>query len=196
MNVVQLSRFRPRSQPLICFVDLQVEYVSPGRALAVEETDPWMENCRALLEFARSQRLPIAHFRQLRRDGSLNAATSFAAWIDEFRPRTSEMVFERSLPSCYSADGFAEMADNIDDPTLVIVGLTSSGACLATAIDCFHRQHACCFVADSSWSRPIGGIDARQSHAFSGEIIRQYSSVLSTNETMEWLTAERFSQVS
>jgi len=196
MNVVPISRFRPRSQPLMCFVDLQVEYVSPGRALAVEETDPWMGNCRRILAFAREQRLPIAHFRQLRRDAYLNAATSFASWIDEFKPLPSEMVFERSLPSCYSADPFADMAENIDDPLIVIVGLTSSGACLATAVDSFHRQHACCFVSDASWSRPLGSANARQTNAFAGEIIRQYSSVLSTAETIIWLTTEKFSLVS
>ena len=33
------------------------------------------------------------------------------------------MVFERGMPSCYSAAGFPAMADNIDDPLLVIAGV-------------------------------------------------------------------------
>ncbi len=196
MNVIHLPRLRQRSHPLICFVDLQVEYVSPGRALAVDDTDPWMENCRRLLDFARRQRMPIAHFRQLRRDTYLNAATSFSAWIEDFRPRPSEMVFERGLPSCYSAAGFPAMAENIDNPLLVIAGLTSSGACLATVLDCFHRNHESCFVADASWSQPLGVASGAEANAISGEIIRQYSDVMSTNELIEWLSKETFSLVS
>ena len=120
MNVIHLPRLRQRNNPILCFVDLQREYVSPGRALAMHEIDPWMNNCGRLLEFAREQRLPIAHLRQLRRGAFLNPATDFASWIEDFRPRPSEMVFERPMPSCYSAAGFSEVIDNIDNPILVV----------------------------------------------------------------------------
>lgn len=196
MNVIPLPRQRHRSHPLICFIDLQQEYLAEGRALAVEKTDPWLNNCARMLAFARKQRLPIAHFRQLRRGPFLNPATPFADWIEAFRPRPSEMVFERPLPSCYAATGFAEMIANMDDPYLVIVGLTASGACMATALDSFHRSHASCFVADASWNQPLGSCDAVQSNALVSDIIGQYSDVLTTDETIEWLTKETFSLVS
>jgi nicotinamidase-related amidase len=196
MNVIHLPRQRQRSHPILCFVDLQLEYVSPGRALAVDETEPWMGNCRKLLRFGREQRLPIAHFRQLRRGGFLNPATGFAGWIEEFRPRPSEMVFERDMPSCYSATGFPAMTENIDNPILVISGLTSSGACLATSLDSFHRKHVSCFISDASWSQPLGFASGHEANAFSGEIIRQYSDVMSTDELIEWLSKEKFSLVS
>lgn len=191
MNIVRLPLQRQRALPIICFVDLQVEYVSQGRALAVEETEPWMGNCRKLLAYARQQRLPIAHFRQLRREAFLNPATSFASWIEEFRPRPSEMVFERSMPSCYSAPGFASVTQNMDDPVFVIAGLMSTGACLATALDSFHRQHTSLFVADASWSPPIGNASAEESNVFATELIRQYSDVTTTKGLIEWLTREQ-----
>jgi nicotinamidase-related amidase len=196
MNVIHLPRQRQRSYPVLCFIDLQLEYVSDGRALAMDETDPWLGNCRRLLSFAREQRLPIAHFRQLRRGAFLNPATSFSGWIEEFRPRPSEMVFERSMPSCYSAPGFPAMTDNIDDPLIVLSGLTSSGACLATVLDSFHRNHTSCFISDASWSQPLGCASSSEANAFSGEIIRQYSDVMSTDELIEWLSKEKFSLVS
>lgn len=195
MTVIHLPRQRHRSHPLICFIDLQREYVSPGRALAVDGTDPWLRNCQRMLAVAREHRLPIAHFRQLRRGPFLNPTTSFAEWIEDFRPRPSEMVFERSLPSIYSADGFPAMTEHMDDPFLVLVGLTSSGACMATAVDCFHRSHSNCFIADASWSQPMGGVDAKQSNEVAGEIIRQYSDVMTTDEAVTWLKSEQFSLV-
>ena len=196
MNVVHLPRLRQRNTPILCFVDLQREYASHGRALAVDEIEPWMSNCARLLSFAGEQRLPIAHLRQLRRGAFLNPATDFAAWMDEFRPRPSEMVFERSMPSCYSADGFSAVIDNIDDPVVVVAGLTSSGACLATLLDCFHRNHSGCFISDTSWSQPLGSASGEEANSFSTEIIRQYSDVMTTEELIQWLSKDRFSLVS
>lgn len=196
MNVIHLPRLRQRNNPILCFVDLQREYVSPGRALAMDEIDPWMSNCAKLLGFAREQRLPIAHLRQLRRGAFLNPATDFASWIDDFRPRPSEMVFERPMPSCYSAAGFSEVIDNIDNPILVVAGLTSSGACLATMLDCFHRNHTGCFISDASWSQPLGSASGEEANGFSTEIIRQYSEVMTTEELIQWLSKETFSLVS
>jgi nicotinamidase-related amidase len=196
MNVIHLPRLRQRNNPVLCFVDLQREYVSPGRALAVDEVEPWTGNCARLLSFARESRLPIAHFRQLRRGAFLNPATDFSGWIDEFRPRPSEMVFERAMPSCYSAAGFTEVIDHIDNPILVVAGLTSSGACLATLLDCFHRNHAGCFVSDASWSQPLGSVGGEEANELSTEIIRQYSDVMTTEDLIQWLSKETFSLVS
>jgi nicotinamidase-related amidase len=191
MNIIHLPLQRQRPLPILCFVDLQVEYVSKGRPLAVDETERWMANCRSLLAFAREQRLPIAHFRQLRREAYLNAATDYAAWIEEFRPRPSEMIFERPMPSCYSAEAFAAVTQNMDYPVFVIAGLMSTGACLATALDAYHRQHTSLFVADASWSPAISKASEEESNAFATELIRQYSDVTNTKGLIKWLHRER-----
>lgn len=196
MNIIHLPLQNQRSHPVVCFVDLQVEYVTQGRALAVEETEPWMSNCRRLLTFAREQRMPIAHFRQLRRGAFLNQATEFSSWIEEFRPRPSEMVFERGMPSCYSAGGFASITENMDNPILVLAGLTSSGACLATAIESYHRQHSALFISDASWSQPIGSATATASHDFASDLIGQYCDVMSSDGLVEWLSRARIGMAS
>jgi nicotinamidase-related amidase len=188
MRVIRFPH-RPRheSTPLICFLDLQIEYVSDGRALALDEQTPWTENCRRLLAFARAERMSIAHLRQLWRGTLLNPATAFAGWIEEFRPRASELVFERELPSCYSADGFAPVLDNIESPRLVLAGLTGHGACLATVLDGFHRKHQITFVHDASSTPKLGTFNATASHACLTEIVACYAEVMSTQQAIEWL---------
>ena len=189
MHVIPFPhRSRPEGAPLMCFLDLQVEYVAEGRALALEECAPWMENCRRLLAFARAERMSIAHFRQLWRGTLLNRATPFAGWIDEFRPRPSEMVFERNLPSCYAADGFVSILDNIDAPQLILAGLTGHGACLATVLDGFHRKHQITFVHDASSTPRLGTFSAPQAHAYLAEIINCYAEVVSTEQIIEQLS--------
>jgi len=190
--MIQVIPFPHRSRyegaPLICFLDLQLEYVAEGRALALEERSPWMQNCRRLLAFARAKRMSIAHFRQLWRGTLLNPATPFAGWIEEFRPRPSEMVFERDMPSCYAADGFVSILDNIDSPRLVLAGLTGHGACLATALDGFHRKHQITFVHDASSTPQLGKFSAPESHAYLAEVMTCYAEVVSTEHVIEQLS--------
>lgn len=191
MHVIPFPhRSRPEGAPLLCFLDLQVEYVADGRALALEERVPWMENCRRLLAFARHGRMSIVHFRQLWRGTLLNPATPFAGWIEEFRPRPSEMVFERDLPSCYTADGFVSVLNHIDAPRLILAGLTGHGACLATALDGFHRRHHITFVRDASSTPRLGRFSASTSHSCLAEIISCYAEVLSTENTIERLSGQ------
>jgi len=189
MHVIPFPhRSRTEGAPLMCFLDLQVEYVAEGRALALEERAPWMENCRRLLAFARAERMSIAHFRQLWRGTLLNPATPFAGWIDEFRPRPSEMVFERNLPSCYAADGFVSILDNIDAPHLILAGLTGHGACLATVLDGFHRKHQITFVHDASSTPRLGKFAATEAHAYMAEVINCYAEVVSAGQIIEQLS--------
>jgi len=173
--------------PLICFLDLQVEYVSEGRALALDQQMPWIENCRRLLSFARGERMSIAHFRQLWKGTFLNPATRFSSWIDEFRPRPSEMTFERQSPSCYAADGFVSVLDNIESPHLILAGLTGHGACLATVLEGFHRKHRITFVSDASWTPALGLFTPAISHSCVAAIIACYAEVVSTDRIMQWL---------
>jgi len=186
MNVVPFLSPAPRgARPLICFVDLQVEYVAGNRELALTSREPWTSNCRLLLSTARARRLPIAHFRQLRRESLFNEATEFADWIDEFRPRPFEMVFERSKPSCYSAERFADFMRSLTDPTMVLAGLTGAGACLATAVDSLHRSHRCVFVGDASSTPSIDDLGEAASQRVVSELIRGYAEVIPTRRAIE-----------
>lgn len=192
MNVVNFPSPAPRgARPLICFVDLQVEYIAGNRELALAAHEPWTSNCRKLLSAARARRLPIAHFRQLRRESLFNEATEFADWIDEFRPRPFEMVFERSKPSCYAAEKFAEFMRSLTDSTMVVAGLTGAGACLATAVESLHRGHRCVFVGDASSTPSIDDLGEAASQRLVSELIRSYAEVIPTERAVEWIERAR-----
>lgn len=181
---------RPRGSevsPLICFVDLQIEYVADNRRLALTDREPWMSNCRMLLASARQRRLSIAHFRQLRRDTEFNSATEFSGWIEDFRPRPFEMVFERSMPSCYMAEKFDEFLRALDDPQFLLVGLTGGGACLSTAVEAFHRGDRCIFVEDASASLPVGGLSEERSHEVITDLLGSYCQVTTTSQALTWM---------
>jgi len=170
--------------PLVVFVDLQQEYVSDGRAHALTRREPWWSNSLRLLDFARERGLPVAHFRQLRREPFFNRATPFAEWIEEFRPRPHEMVFERAQPSCYSNDSFTALLDSLSRPTFLLAGLTCESNCLATIFDAYHRGHRAALVADACGSRALGDHSEAEVHDVVTEIAELFCEVTATSEVV------------
>jgi nicotinamidase-related amidase len=170
--------------PLAVFVDLQVEYAAEGRAYSLQNLETCLGNCRTILSECRKVRLPIVHFRLLRSNAFFNTASRFSEWIEEFRPRPNEMIFEHGLPSCYSNREFCAFLDTIDAPTMILTGLTGERACLSTAIDAYHRNHTAVFVADASASQALPGLDSVESHTAITRILSLYAEVVSTRDVL------------
>lgn len=169
---------------IFLFLDLQLEYTASGRAYALQNSRECLDNCRRLLEVARSAKLNIAHFRQLLPGAFFNPETEFSKWIEEFRPRPNEMVFERDQPSVYSNGAFESFVNEIAWPELVVCGLTAEMSCLSTAIDAAHREHKVTFVSDASASRSLDKYTEEQSHEAVTKIIDMYVELASTEEIL------------
>jgi nicotinamidase-related amidase len=178
MNVVD---FRPRPSPVsvVVFADFQMEYAAPGRRFSIAESARCLANCRRLLETARTMRIPVAHARQLRNEAHFNPHSSFADWIEGFRPLPGEMVFERAQPSLYSSAEFAAFFEHIRDPALVMAGLFAAHAGLSTAVAAYHRRHRLIFLGDCSASAPLGALSGADAHRAVCDVIAQYSEVAS-----------------
>ncbi|MEJ8570937.1 cysteine hydrolase family protein [Microbaculum marinum] len=192
MTVIQFPRHtEDLGTPLFVFLDLQQEYISDGRAYALSGRDPWWSNSLRLLDFARDRGLPVAHFRQLRREPFFNRATPFAEWIEEFRPRPHEMVFERSHPSCYSNDSFSTLLDSLSSPFFLLAGLTCESNCLSTIFDAHHRGHKTTLVSDASASKALGDHDEREVHEIVAEIAGLFCDVTSTSQIVSRYTGRK-----
>ena len=188
MNVLNFPHWRKdRGVPITAFVDLQMEYVADGRAYCVKDSESVLENCKSILEFCRSQGLPIAHFRQLKSSAYFNRTSAFAGWIDGFQPRPNEMVFERNLPSCYSNIEYQNLLDTIDNPTTIFLGFSGESSFLATSIYAHHKSHDVIFISDASASRLLGDLDETSAHRAICELIAMYGEVASTGEVMAYL---------
>lgn len=167
--------------PLVALIDLQQEYLAEGRAHYIADTSECLKNCAKLLEMARQRRMPIAHFRRTSRDHFFNRETRFSHWIDDFKPRANEHVFEREQPSCFSQRGFWQLINAIDDPTVIFAGFSGERACLSTAVDAFHQGTRAIFLQDCSATQAIGELDEARSHSIVFDIIRHYAEVTTLN---------------
>ena len=189
MSLLQFPKRHQRTDaPMLILLDLQKEYVSSGRAFSIDQIDGCIGNCQRLLDAGRANGLPIAHFRQLMSGPYFNPSTSFSEWIEEFRPRPSEMVYERRMPSCYDNEIFSAFMESMGNPVLFLAGLTAERACLSTIVDAAHRQHSITFISDASASLEIGGRSSSESHGFVSDLIQEYCDVISTDEALNRLT--------
>lgn len=165
--------------PTLVLVDLQEEYLASSRALAIPDATGALENCRVALQHARSRGYPVAYSRWLGHAPYFNPATRFSRWIEGFEPSGSDIIFERSLPSCYASEHFDEVM-TYGGGDFVVAGFAGEVACLATAIDAFHRGHRMTFLADASASHPIEGTPAKDVHKFVTDLITIWAGVTDT----------------
>jgi nicotinamidase-related amidase len=179
-SVIDLRAYvNPSVVQTLVLVDLQQEYVAAPRVLALEESKGALANCRAALTHARAMGLPVAFVRWMDQTPLFNRATRFSRWIEGFEPHGVDMIFERNRPSCYASAEFAEVMSG-GGGSFVLAGFAGEAACLATAIDAFHRDHTVTFLADASASHALDDVTARDVHHVVSNVAGLYGEVLTT----------------
>lgn len=173
----------PASIPVLVLIDLQQEYLAAGRGLALDNVAPALAKCRLALDHARSVGMPVAYVRWIGRTAFFHPATRFARWIDGFEPQVCDMVFDRDRPSCYASPAFADVMDR-DQAPMVIAGFSGEAACLATAIEAFHRGQRLTFLTDASASHRLDDLSADEVHRSTSAIMGVFAEVL---ETERWI---------
>jgi len=186
MNIVPLfpQRSWRHASVIVAFADFQREYVAAGRAFAISDPNAALARSRRWLETARTMMLPIAHFRQYRSGTYFNRAAPFADWIEGFRPRTDEILYERSLPSCYADSGFSDFTTHIADPLIILAGLSADQVGLATAVEASSRGHRVIFVSDCSATPSLGRLSEADAHRAVSAIVSSYADVLSLDQLL------------
>lgn len=189
MTVLRFNKPLTREAfPIFVFVGLQLEYVSEGRAHYLASGPSAVCKCGRLLERLRALKMPIAHFRLVQTGHFFNRASPYSQWIDTVRPQPHEYVFEHELPSCYSNSPFCELMDGVEQPEIVLSGLSGEFTCLSTVIEGFHRGHKTTFVADCSASASFGSGEC-EAHEAVQRIVELYSNVVSLDDVLSNLDA-------
>ena len=184
-SVIDLRAYvNPSVVQTLVLVDLQQEYVSSPRVLALEETKGALANCRAALAHARATGMPVAYARWIDRTPLFNKATRFSRWIEGFEPHGVDMIFERNRPSCYASADFAEVM-SAGGGNFVLAGFAGEAACLATAIDGFHRGHTITYLVDASASHALDDVGASEVHRVVSSVVGLYGDVITTRT---WIT--------
>ncbi len=187
MNVVDLGVYKDSAlTPLLILIDVQKEYVTEGRTLMLTNHENVVRNCGLLLECARQRKFPTAFVCWRQNEKLFNPAQPFSGWIDSLCPKGTDMIFERSMPSCYSNADFDKMMDGGGGRNAVIAGFTGTIACLSTVIDAYHRNHKITFIHDASASHSVGSMSEATAHNAATNIVSLYAQTLTTDR---WISA-------
>ena len=165
--------------PCLVLVDMQQEYVTGARLMALPHASAALANCRAALDYARSKGFPVAFLRQVSHSAYFNPVTAFSGWIKGFEPTGADMVFERENPSCYSSALFAQFMDGCGGH-FALAGFAGETACLSTAIDAFHRKHQFSYLVDASASHELGELSAADVQRAVTGIVGVYGEIVTT----------------
>jgi len=191
-NVVNLRSYANVSLiPTLVLLDLQQEYIASPRLFSIPQAEQALKNCRLALMHARRLGLPVAFLRMIGRSPFFNPVLSYSNWIAGFEPLTSEMVFERSKPSCYANREFAH-AMTESGGHFVLAGFSGEAGCLATAVEAFHHGHRVTYLADASASLALDQIPASTVHETVAQLVGLYGEVTTTRD---WI-AEQMTNVS
>jgi nicotinamidase-related amidase len=156
-----LQASNSRAQLLLC-MNLQKEHLAPGRRHMMAGTDDVLTASAAIMEAWRARLWPIVHLKRIARAAWFNPASAMTDWIDEYRPRPGEIVFEHPLPSAYSSARFAAYMAEIGSATrVVMIGFSLDESILATVIDGFHRGHSLRVAGDATAGRQLDYCDLK-----------------------------------
>jgi nicotinamidase-related amidase len=193
-NVVNLRSYSTISRiPTLVLLDLQQEYTAAPRLYSIPKVETALENCRRALAHSRKMGFPVAFLRMVGRSPFFNPALSYSNWIPGFEPLTSEMVFERGMPSCYANREFGH-AMTESGGHFVLAGFSGEAGCLATAVEAFHRGHSLTYLADASASLGLNQIPSASVHETVVELIGLYGEVTTTREWISEQSASVFRQ--
>lgn len=176
-EIVNLKAYaNAAASELLVMIDLQDFYrdkLHAEHGIAVERS---LENCRRAIRHARSVGIPLAYTR-------LSCETA-SRWIHGLEPKRSDMVFDRSSPSCYASPYFEEIVSGVE--RFSMAGLMAETVCVATAIDAAHRRHAMNFLDDASVSSGRGIVDGTIAHRLTVDMLSLFAQPIATSQ---WMTA-------
>jgi nicotinamidase-related amidase len=145
------------STPTLVLVDVQNEYVTPGRPFRLAGIGPSLDNVRRLLARAREAGWRVVHVQHLQPGAVFAPGTEHGAFIPGFEPAEGEAHVVKGKLSSYSEDAYRALIDAADGEVL-IAGYGSTMCCLATVVSGALFGHRYSFVHDASWARSPDGI--------------------------------------
>jgi nicotinamidase-related amidase len=127
------SCLRGARRPWLICLDLQRDYVVPGRPRYNAANAEVAANCARVLEIARDDGWRIVH-SQLRAEEAARPRELFGAPIEGLRPLISEPVFFRRGLSAFANPAFAAELRAARGAEVYLIGFSLADTCLATAL--------------------------------------------------------------
>ncbi len=158
MSLVHPRRHQPSDAGpelwLIC-LDLQRDYVVPGRPFYAPASADVARACIGVLEHARANGWRIIHSQRRRGFETAFGGGLFGAPIEGLRPLISEPIFLRRCLSAFSEPEFAAELHGAQGGEVYLIGFSLADTCLATTLAAVDHGLSLILVEDA-----LGGVSA------------------------------------
>lgn len=155
---------------ILLLIDIQKEYITPGRPFYLNGIESSLAKCRELLSFARENGWGIIHVQHSNGVGAarFNPETPYFNFVDGFEPLGNERHFVKKDFSCYSNEAFStylhELYQTYDEIKMNVVGYNSVMCCLSTLEEARRKGHKMHFVRDATLAKSVGDLDEKAMH--------------------------------
>ncbi len=169
----------------LVLVDLQNEFVTPGRPFFMEELGPSLENAALLLDHARASKWRVLHVRHEQSGPLFTMGSALADFIDGFEPLPGEPVFVKSEISPFTNPAFKAAIAAAGAEPVYVAGCGSPVCCLATMVAAPLFGHRFTFVHDASWAwSPRIDVLENEAHWHATALIALHGDVVSTDQVI------------
>lgn len=175
----------------LVLIDIQNEYVTPGRPFFLSGIGPSLENCRRLLAAARLSGARIIHVQHLGDGAVFKRGTPESDFVDGFAPTAGEAHLVKSKLPCYANERFAELLDEAAPGSIDVAGYGSTMCCMATITASALFGHRLNFIHDASWARAADGLSEAELHRHATAILGIHGALKTTADALSaFATAE------
>jgi ureidoacrylate peracid hydrolase len=156
-------------------IDIQREYITPGRKFQIQGIGPSLVNAYSMLRFARNQRWPIVHVQHLQDGDIFNKNSHTSDFIDSFVPTVNEAIAVKGNYSSFSSPEFVKFTAEHADYEFLVIGYGTTMCCLSTIVDGYHRGYRFALVEDACAARASGKFTEASMHEHAVNILEPFA---------------------
>ncbi len=170
---------------VLCIIDIQKEYITPGRPFFIEGIEPSLHNAKNILDHARLNSWKIIHVKHLQSGNIFSDGSPYSEFIEAFEPKDNEIVCVKNKFSSFSSSEFSQQLKDNFMANLFLIGYGSTMCCMSTIIDGHHRGFNFTFVKDASYAKPTNNLDSETLHLSATEILQTFCRIESTENILK-----------
>jgi ureidoacrylate peracid hydrolase len=174
------------TQKILVAIDIQREYVTPGRPFHIASIAPSLANAQVLLQYARSHAWPVVHVQHLQDGAIFNRDAEYSRFVDGFTPIEGETSVTKGNYSSFSAPAFTDFVqEQVQAHTsceFVVVGYGTTMCCLSTIVEGYHRGYSFALVQDATAALANGDLTEDSMHRHTVALMGRFARVTSTTD--------------
>ena len=152
------------AMPVLLCVDLQMEFIAPGRPWADPDGDEIAARCADVLDNARSNGWLVVH-TQLHRGGPMLDGDGLPASIPGCAPRPGEVLLKRAGVSAYAHPDMDGVMAGCLAEGAIMIGFTAPMSLTTTLYDAEDRGHQLALLEEACGSAHVGEWGAEHTRA-------------------------------